>query len=58
MSKYFETKKGSLEDMVAGVTEGKQSKKITNNYLRKNLKRQAKVSVQCHTKKRKISLII
>ena len=25
MSKYFETKKGSLEDMVAGVTEGKQS---------------------------------
>tara|TARA_E500000075_G_C6954535_1_gene301534 strand:+ start:44 stop:820 length:777 start_codon:yes stop_codon:yes gene_type:complete len=25
MSKYLETKKGSLEDMVAGVTEGKQS---------------------------------
>jgi len=25
MSKYFETKKGSLEDMVAGVTKGKQS---------------------------------
>ena len=25
MSKYFETKKGSLEDMVAGVTENKQS---------------------------------
>ena len=50
MSKYFETKKGSLEDMVAGVTENKQSK-ITNNYLRKNLKRQAKVSVQCLARK-------
>ena len=25
MSKYLETKKGSLEDMVAGVTQGKQS---------------------------------
>ena len=25
MSKYLETKKGSLEDMVAGVTKGKQS---------------------------------
>ena len=28
MSKYFETKKGSLEDMVAGVTEGKQSRRL------------------------------
>ena len=42
MSKYFETKKGSLEDMVAGVTEGKQSKEDYKQLFKKELEKAGK----------------